>query len=82
MQEILNQPLSIAFYRITHINIQINYCHSFKIFHLVAAANADRATVNDVAMRTIKVVHQELPDMGCFSHAYIRVCMWGGGMNE
>ena len=28
----------------------------------------DRASVNDVAMRTIKVVYNELLDVGCFSY--------------
>ena len=28
----------------------------------------DKASVNDVAMRTIKVVYNELLDVGCFSH--------------
>ena len=28
----------------------------------------DRASVNDVAMRTIKVVFNELLDVGCFTH--------------
>lgn len=28
----------------------------------------DRASVNDVAMRTIRVVYNQLLDVGCFSH--------------
>ena len=28
----------------------------------------DRVSVNDVAMRTIKVMYNELLDVGCFSH--------------
>ena len=35
---------------------------------VAAAAMRDRASVNDVAMRTIKVVCNELLDVGCFSH--------------
>ena len=36
--------------------------------NLIVAAMRDRASVNDVAMRTIKVVYNELLDVGCFSH--------------
>ena len=36
--------------------------------NLIVAAMCDRASVNDVAMRTIKVVYNELLDVGCFSH--------------
>ena len=36
--------------------------------NLIVAAMRDRASVNDVAMRTIKVVYNGLLDMGCFSH--------------
>lgn len=35
--------------------------------HIVAASR-DRAAVNDVAMRTVKVVYSSLLDIGCFSH--------------
>ena len=35
--------------------------------HLVAAMH-DRASVNDVAMRIVKVVYPNLLDVGCFSH--------------
>ena len=34
----------------------------------IVAAMRDRASVNDVAMRTIKVVYNQLLDVGCFSH--------------
>ena len=34
----------------------------------IVAAMCDRASVNDVAMRTIKVVYNQLLDVGCFSH--------------
>ena len=34
----------------------------------IVAAMHDRASVNDVAMRTIKVVYNELLDVGCSSH--------------
>ena len=37
-------------------------------FNLIVTAMRDRASVNDVAMRTIKVVYNELLDVGCFSH--------------
>ena len=36
--------------------------------NMIVAAMRDRASVNDVAMRTIKVVYNELLDVGCFSH--------------
>ena len=36
--------------------------------NLIVATVRDRASVNDVAMRTIKVVYNELLDVGCFSH--------------
>ena len=36
--------------------------------NLIVAAKRDRESVNDVAMRTIKVVYNELLDVGCFSH--------------
>ena len=35
---------------------------------LVVAASRDRAAVNNVAMRTVKVVYSSLLDIGCFSH--------------
>ena len=34
----------------------------------IVAAMRDRASVNDVAMRTIKIVYNQLLDVGCFSH--------------
>ena len=34
----------------------------------IIAAVRDRASVNDVAMRTIEVVYNELLDVVCFSH--------------
>ena len=36
--------------------------------HLVAAMH-DRASVNDAAMRIVKVIYPNLLDVGCFSHA-------------
>ena len=36
--------------------------------NLIVTAMCDRASVNDVAMRTIKVVYNELLDVGFFSH--------------
>ena len=35
---------------------------------LVVAASRDRAAVNDVAMRTVKVIYGSALDIGCFSH--------------
>ena len=40
---------------------------------LVVAAMRDRASVNDVAMRTVSVVYNKLLDVGCFSHTLDRV---------
>ena len=36
--------------------------------HLVIASMRDRASVNDVAMRAVKVLYNQLIDVGCFSH--------------
>ena len=36
--------------------------------HYIVAAMGDRASVNDAAMRTIKVLYNQLTDIGCFSH--------------
>ena len=36
--------------------------------NLIVSAMHDRTSVNNVAMRTIKVVYNELLDVGCFSH--------------
>lgn len=44
----------------------------------VVGAMHDRASVNEVAMRTVKVIYQNLLDIGCFSHTLHRV---GGHMN-
>ena len=35
---------------------------------VVIAKSKDRASVNDVAMRTVKVVYSSILDIGCFSH--------------
>ena len=35
---------------------------------LVIAAMRDRASVNDVVMRTISVIYNQMMDVGCFSH--------------
>ena len=45
----------------------------WNISNLIVAAMRDRASVNDVAMRTIKVVYNELLDVGCFSHTLNQV---------
>ena len=34
----------------------------------IVAAMRDRAAVNDVAMRTIKILYNKVLDVGCFSH--------------
>ncbi len=40
---------------------------------LVIGAMHDRASVNQVAMRTAKVIYQNILDIGCFSHTLDRV---------
>ena len=48
--------------------------------YLIVAAVHDRAPINDVAMRAIQVVSNDLLDVGRFSHTtWITM---GGGMNE
>ena len=41
--------------------------------NLVVGAMHDRASVNEVAMRTVKVIYHNLLDIGCFSHTLDRV---------
>ena len=36
--------------------------------HLVLAAMRDRASVNNLAMRTVKVIYPNILDVGCFPH--------------
>ena len=40
---------------------------------LVVGAMHDRALVNEIAMRTVKVIYHNLFDIGCFSHTLDRV---------
>ena len=40
---------------------------------LVVGAMHDRASVNNVAMRIVNVIYQNLLDIGCFSHTLDRV---------
>ena len=35
---------------------------------LLVAAMRDRASVNDVAMRTVSIIYSKVFDIGCFSH--------------
>ena len=44
---------------------------------LVIAAACDRMSVNNIAMRTISVIYDQLLDIGCFSHTLYHV---GEGM--
>ena len=37
--------------------------------HLLLATMRDRASVNNLAMRTINVIYPNMLDIGCFSHA-------------
>ena len=46
--------------------------------HLVVSTMCDRASVNDVAMRTINVLYNNVMDVGCFSHTLDHV---GENMN-
>ena len=46
--------------------------------HLVVSTMCDRASVNDVAMRTISVLYNNVMDVGCFSHTLDHV---GENMN-
>ncbi len=50
--------------------LSINY--SISTDHLIAAM-WDRASVNGVAMRTVKIVYPKIFDVGCFSHTIDRV---------
>lgn len=36
--------------------------------HLLLAAMRDRASVNNLAMRTVRVIYRSILDIGCFSH--------------
>ena len=45
---------------------------------MIVAAMRDRASINDVAMRTVLVVYNHLMDVPCFSHTLNHV---GEGMN-
>ena len=36
--------------------------------HLLVGAMRDRASVNEVAMRTVRIVYNQCVDIGCFSH--------------
>ncbi len=44
--------------------------------HLVVASMRDRASMNDVAMRTVCVVYNRIMDIGCFSHTIDHVGEW------
>jgi len=39
----------------------------------LAATVMDRASVNSVTMKIIKIIYPNAVDVGCFSHAFIRV---------
>ena len=58
---------------IAHELVQIlSVSYSISSDHLVAAMR-DRASVNSVAMRTVKIIYPNAIDVGCFSHAFDRV---------
>lgn len=50
--------------------LSINY--SISSDHLIAAIR-HRASVNSVAMKTLKIVYPKIFDIGCFSHTIDRV---------
>ena len=58
---------------ITHELVQIlSVSYSISSDHLVAAMR-DRASVNSVAMKTVKIIYPNTIDVWCFSHAFDRV---------
>ena len=46
---------------------------SYGISSDFVAAMRDRASVNSVAMKTVKIIYPNALDVGCFSHAFDRV---------
>ena len=58
---------------IVHELVQIlSVSYSISSDYLVAAMR-DRASVNSVAMKTVKIIYPNALDVGCFSHAFDRV---------
>ena len=58
---------------IPHELVQVlSVSYSISSSHLIVAIQ-DRAAVNSVAMRTLKIVHPNVIDIGCFSHVFDRV---------
>ena len=58
---------------IAHELVQIlSVSYSISSDHLVAAMR-DRASVNSVAMKTVKIIYPNTIDVWCFSHAFDRV---------
>lgn len=58
---------------VAHELIQVlSVSYSIPSDHLIAAMR-DRASVNSVAMRTVKIVYPNILDIGCLSHALDRV---------
>jgi len=58
---------------IAHELVQVlSVSYSISSSHLIAAMR-DRAAVNSVAMRALKIVYPNVIDIGCFSHAFDRV---------
>ena len=55
-EEVAHQPISNL---LIHLGIQS---------HLLLRAMSDCASVNNVAMRTLKIVYNNIMDVGCFSH--------------
>ena len=53
----------VARQRVTVLSTELGIASS-----LVIAAARDRASVNNVAMRTVSVIYDQLLDIGCFSH--------------
>ena len=58
---------------IAHELVQIlSVSYGISSDYLVAAMR-DRASVNSVAMKTVKIIYPNVLDVGCFSHAFDRV---------
>ena len=58
---------------IVHELVQIlSVSYGISSDYLVAAMR-DRASVNSVAMKTVKIIYPNALDVGCFSHAFDRV---------
>ena len=55
------------------LNSVLSMKYSVKL-ELLFAAMRDQASVNNLAMQTVKVVYPLIVDIGCFSHTLYRPC--------